>query len=143
MQHLLVRVATRRRQHLRHNLPTAAIAQAKLAYQMFTKTFSGPRWSKLAQLGAQVQRPLWASTSTKNPKYSDTLYVDELIGPNTVNTLPDNTMAAFSDHGNLGLTITQNLDQAHSQWRQFHTATEQHRFRWLLAIGQCRCRPER
>ena len=97
---------------------TAAIAQAKLAYQMFTQTFSGPRWSKLAQLGAQVQRPLWASTSTKNPKYSDTLYVDDLIGPHTVNTLPDNTVAAFSDHGNLGLTITQNLDQAHLQWRQ-------------------------
>lgn len=97
---------------------TAAIAQAKLAYQMFEQTFSGARWQKLAALGAHVQRPLWASTSTKNVKYPDTLYVDQLIGPNTVNTLPDTTVEAFSDHGNLGTTINQGLDQAHSQWSQ-------------------------
>ena len=65
-----------------------------------------------------MQRPLWASTSTKNVKYPDTLYVDQLIGPNTVNTLPDTTIEAFSDHGNLGTTINQGLDQAHSQWSQ-------------------------
>ena len=97
---------------------TAAIAQAKLAYQMFEQTFSGARWEKLAALGAHVQRPLWASTSTKNVKYPDTLYVDQLIGPNTVNTLPDTTVEAFSDHGNLGTTINQGVDQAHWQWSQ-------------------------
>ena len=97
-------------------LGTAAVNQAKIAYEMFTKMFSGPRWAKLESLGAKVQRPLWASTSTKNPKYSDTLYVDSLIGPNTVNTLPDNTVAAFSHHGILDQTITQNITQAHEQW---------------------------
>ena len=67
----------------------AAVANAKLAYQLFREQFPGPRWDALAARGAQVQRPLWASTSTKNPAYPDTLYVDELIGPNTVNTMPD------------------------------------------------------
>src|SRR5262249_33871913 len=65
----------------------AAVAQGKLAYQLFAKAFAGPRWEALAARGAKVQRPLWASTSTKNPAYPDTLYVDQLIGPNTVNTL--------------------------------------------------------
>jgi len=97
-------------------LGTAAINQAKIAYKMFTANFSGPRWQKLADLGARPQRPLWASTSTKNPKYPDTLYVDNLIGPNSVNTLPDNTIASFADHGRLGETITKNLDLAESQW---------------------------
>lgn len=97
---------------------TAAINQAKLAYQMFEKTFSGARWTKLLQHGAHVQRPLWASTSTKNAKYPDTLYVDSLIGPNTVNTLPDITVDAFADHGKLELTITRNIDQANEQWSQ-------------------------
>ena len=78
----------------------AAIAQAKLAYQLFERMFSGPRWEALADQGARVQRPLWASTSTKNPAYPDTLYVDNLIGANTVNTLPDTTLEAFADHGN-------------------------------------------
>ena len=77
----------------------AAVAQAKLAYRLFTERFSGPRWQRLARLGAHLQRPLWASTSTKNPTYPDTLYVDQLIGPNTVNTLPEPTIAAFEDHG--------------------------------------------
>ncbi len=95
---------------------TAAISQAKLAYQLFTQTFSGPRWSALVRRGARVQRPLWASTSTKNPAYPDTLYVDQLIGPNTVNTLPDNTMLAFSDHGTPAITIDTNVDLAHSRW---------------------------
>lgn len=97
-------------------LGTAAINQAKLAYQMFKRSFAGPRWSKLAQLGANVQRPLWASTSTKNPKYPDTLYVDALIGEHTVNTLPDTTVEAFSDHGSLSSTIETNLDLANTQW---------------------------
>lgn len=90
----------------------AAIAQAKLAYHMFEKTFSGDAWLSLAKLGAQVQRPLWASTSTKNPSYPDTMYVDELIGPHSVNTLPDATMEAFSDHGSTAETITNNVDGA-------------------------------
>lgn len=91
----------------------AAIAQAKIAYEMFEQTFSGEAWRSLAKLGAQVQRPLWASTSTKNPDYPDTMYVDELIGPHSVNTLPDATMDAFSDHGSIAETITSNVDGAH------------------------------
>ncbi len=83
----------------------AAVANGKLAYDLFTRTFSGPRWDALAARGARVQRPLWASTSTKNPAYRDTLYVDELIGPHTVNTLPDNTLEAFKDHGTVARTI--------------------------------------
>ena len=90
----------------------AAIAQAKIAYEMFEQTFSGETWRSLAKLGAQVQRPLWASTSTKNPDYPDTMYVDELIGPHSVNTLPDATMDAFSDHGSIAETITSNVDGA-------------------------------
>jgi transaldolase len=91
----------------------AAIANAKLAYQMFEKTFSGPRWEALAERGARVQRPLWASTSTKNPTYPDTLYVDELIGPDTVNTLPDTTLNAFDDHGRVKRTIDADIGAAH------------------------------
>ena len=83
----------------------AAVAQGRMAYQIFTEMFSGPRWEALAARGAQVQRPLWASTSTKNPAYPDTLYVDQLIGPNTVNTLPDATLEAFTDHGTPARTI--------------------------------------
>ena len=97
-------------------LGTAAINQAKLAYEMFQQTFSGASWNKLEKLGAKVQRPLWASTSTKNPNYPDTLYVDSLIGENTVNTLPDATVDAFSDHGTLKETITHGLDRAHEEW---------------------------
>ena len=83
----------------------AAVANGKLAYAAFLQTFSGPRWDALVARGARVQRPLWASTSTKNPDYPDTLYVDELIGPDTVNTLPDNTLDAFEDHGTIARTI--------------------------------------
>ena len=90
----------------------AAIANAKLAYQLFRERFSGPRWEALAARGARVQRPLWASTSTKNPDYPDTLYVDELIGPDTVNTLPDATIEAFEDHGTVARTIDRDLDGA-------------------------------
>ncbi len=77
----------------------AAIANAKRAYRLFQQKFSGPRWQALADKGAQLQRPLWASTSTKNPAYRDTIYVEELIGPDTVNTMPPNTLDAFRDHG--------------------------------------------
>ncbi|HEX3979782.1 MAG TPA: transaldolase, partial [Acidimicrobiales bacterium] len=84
---------------------TAAVAQAQQAYQRFLAVFSGPRWEALAAQGATVQRPLWASTSTKNPAYPDLAYVDTLIGPDTVNTLPDATIAAFQDHGTVARTI--------------------------------------
>jgi transaldolase len=90
----------------------AAIAQAKLAYQLFRETHSGERWNRLAAGGARVQRPLWASTSTKNPRYLDTLYVDQLIGRDTVSTLPENTIRAFEDHGTLARTIDVNLADA-------------------------------
>ncbi len=90
----------------------AAIAQAKLAYRLFREQFSGERWQRLAGLGAHRQRPLWASTSTKDPAYPDTRYLDELIGPDTVNTLPEVTMAAFADHGTLARTIDTGVDEA-------------------------------
>lgn len=82
-----------------------AVAQAQVAYQAFERAFAGPRWERLAHLGARVQRPLWASTSTKNPAYRPTLYVDELIGPHTVNTMPDATVEAFLDSGTVARTI--------------------------------------
>jgi transaldolase len=91
---------------------TAAVAQAKLAYRLFRDRFSGPRWQALAARGAQPQRPLWASTSAKNPAYPDTVYVDGLIGPGTITTLPEATIAAFEDHGSLATTITQDVDDA-------------------------------
>ena len=83
-----------------------AVANACLAYELFLQKTGTERWQKLAALGASVQRPLWASTSTKNPAYKDTLYVDDLIGPNCVNTMPDNTVVAFSDHGTVKETLT-------------------------------------
>ena len=88
------------------------MAQAKLAYQLFRRRFSGPRWEALAARGARVQRPLWASTSTKNPAYPDTLYVDGLIGPDTINTLPEATIAAFEDHGTVATTIDADVEDA-------------------------------
>jgi transaldolase len=94
----------------------AAVAQAKLAYQAFLATFSGPRWDALAARGARVQRPLWASTSTKNPAYPDTLYVDELIGPHTVNTMPESTIEAFEDHGSLARTVDAGIEAAERTW---------------------------
>ncbi|MHB1343052.1 MAG: transaldolase [Thermoleophilia bacterium] len=90
----------------------AAVANAKLAYQAFLETFSGPRWELLAAAGARVQRPLWASTSTKNPEYRDVMYVEELIGPHTVNTMPEATLEAFRDHGEVRDTLTVGVDGA-------------------------------
>lgn len=87
----------------------AAVANAQLAYELFLERFSGPRWDALAARGARRQRPLWASTSTKNPAYLDTLYVDTLIGPNTVNTMPDATLDAFDDHGTVARTVDADL----------------------------------
>lgn len=83
----------------------AALANAKLAYALFRERFSGARWDRLAALGAQVQRPLWASTGTKNPTYSDVMYVEGLVGPDTVNTLPPATLDAFRDHGKVARTV--------------------------------------
>ncbi|MEX2625538.1 MAG: transaldolase family protein, partial [Ilumatobacteraceae bacterium] len=94
----------------------AAVTQGRLAYRTFRETFSGPRWDALAARGARVQRPLWASTGTKNPDYSDVLYVDELIGPDTVNTLPEPTLEAFADHGTLARTVDVGLDEADRCW---------------------------
>lgn len=94
----------------------AALTQGQLAYQQFSETFSGRRWSSLQERGARVQRPLWASTGTKNPEYSDVLYVDGLIGPHTVNTLPEPTLEAFADHGTLARTVDADMDSARAVW---------------------------
>ncbi len=91
---------------------TAAVAQAQTAYQHFHRTFSGERWEALRAHGARVQRPLWASTSTKNPGYSDLLYVDNLIGPASVNTMPEGTLHAFEEHGTLKRTVDADPDAA-------------------------------
>jgi transaldolase len=96
----------------------AAVAQGKLAYKLFQNTFSGARWESLAAKGAKVQRPLWASTSTKNPAYPDLLYVDNLIGPHTVNTMPDTTVEAFKDHGTVARTIDADIAGVEETWTQ-------------------------
>jgi transaldolase len=89
-----------------------AVANAKLAYERCKEIFSGGRWDTLAARGATTQRCLWASTSTKNPAYRDVLYVEELIGPETVNTMPEETIQAFQDHGRVALTLEEGLDKA-------------------------------
>jgi transaldolase/glucose-6-phosphate isomerase len=99
-------------EQLKSILGKVAIANAKLAYQSYLKIFSGDRWKKLAAAGAQTQRVLWASTSTKNPKYRDVLYVEELIGPNTVDTIPPATFDAFRDHGKVRESLTENIAEA-------------------------------
>jgi transaldolase len=88
-----------------------AIANAKLAYELFQRRFSGARWQALASKGARVQRPLWASTSTKNPEYRDVMYVEALIGPHTVNTMPPQTIEAFRDHGIVARTVDLDVDR--------------------------------
>ena len=92
-----------------------AVANAKVVYARFTELFSSARWEKLAEQGARVQRPLWASTGTKNPDYPDTLYVDTLIGPSTVNTLPPATLESFIDHGSTEPSIDKDLDRSEAQ----------------------------
>jgi transaldolase len=89
-----------------------AVANAKLAYQRYKEIFSGDRWQALEAKGATPQRCLWASTSTKNPEYRDVLYVEELIGPDTVNTMPEETIEAFQDHGEVAPTLEQGIDEA-------------------------------
>lgn len=95
----------------------SAVAQAKLAYRLFQDAHSSERWAKLVQRGAHVQRPLWASTSTKNSEYPDTLYVDSLIGPHTINTLAERTLEAFEDHGTLDRTVDSGLTKATNHMR--------------------------
>ncbi|MFI5228936.1 MAG: transaldolase, partial [Gemmatimonadales bacterium] len=90
----------------------AAIANAKLAYKLFQESIESPRWKALAARGASVQRPLWASTSTKNPAYRDVMYVEQLIGPDTVNTMPPQTIDAFRDHGVIARTVDKGTDEA-------------------------------
>ena len=97
---------------LKSLLGKVAIANGKLTYQSYLKIFQGPRWEKLAAKGAQTQRVLWASTGTKDPKYSDVLYVEELIGPDTVNTIPPATFDAFRDHGKLRKSLTEDIPGA-------------------------------
>ena len=87
-----------------------AVANAKLAYALFREKFSGARWEALGSRGARVQRPLWASTSAKNPAYRDVVYVEDLIGPDTVNTMPPATITAFADHGVTQRTVDTNID---------------------------------
>jgi transaldolase len=89
-----------------------AVANTKLAYFQFRQVFSSQRFLVLKNMGARLQRPLWASTSTKNPAYPDTLYVDNLVGPDSVNTMPPQTLAAYKDHGMVGITIDKDMDQA-------------------------------
>jgi transaldolase/glucose-6-phosphate isomerase len=96
-------------------LGKAAIANAKVAYARFLEIFLGERWEKLAEAGAKVQRPLWASTSTKNPHYPDTMYIDALIGDQTVNTVPPSTLQAYLDHGEVSESLATDLDQAKAQ----------------------------
>ena len=100
----------------------AAIANAKLAYRLFTASFSGARWDALAARGARAQRPLWASTSTKNPSYRDVIYVEALIGPNTVNTLPPATLEAFRDHGEVRQSVTADVAHADRALRDLEAA---------------------
>jgi transaldolase len=99
-----------------------AIANAKLAYERYKEIFAGDRWDALSSRGATTQRCLWASTSTKNPAYRDVMYVEELIGPKTVNTMPDETIEAFQDHGEVAPTLEQGLDEAKRVFEELQQA---------------------
>jgi transaldolase len=101
-------------QHLKSLEGKAAIANARLVYQEFKRIFESPRFAALQQAGAHVQRPLWASTSTKNPAYRDVLYAEELIGPHTVDTMPLETIQNFRDHGQVRYSIEDNIPEAHA-----------------------------
>lgn len=105
--------ADRERALLRKIMGKVAIANAKLTYQRYQEIFRGARWNALAAKGAQRQRVLWASTSTKNPQYRDVLYVEELIGPDTVNTMPPATLEAFRDHGRVRRSLEDDVEAAH------------------------------
>jgi transaldolase len=105
--------------HLKGKL---GVANSKLAYQNYKEVFSGPRWEALAAKGATKQRCLWASTSVKNPDYRDVMYVEELIGPETVNTMPQETIEAFQDHGRVADTLETGLDEAHQLFEDLAAA---------------------
>jgi transaldolase len=104
------------RERCRKLLGRAAVANTRLVYQKFREIFSGSRFLRLKQKGFRVQRPLWASTSTKNPRYRDVLYVEELIGPDTVNTMPLETLSAFRDHGVVRATLEEDPDGSRQTW---------------------------
>ncbi|HEV2149861.1 MAG TPA: transaldolase [Longimicrobiaceae bacterium] len=106
-----------RKKRARSLMGRAAIDNAKLAYARFREVFSGDRWARLEAAGAQLQRPLWASTSTKNSEYRDVVYVEELIGPDTVNTMPLATVEAFADHGEARRTVDEEMDRAREELR--------------------------
>jgi transaldolase len=89
-----------------------AVASARVAYERYLAKFAGPEWERLQALGARTQRPLWASTGTKNPDYSDVLYVSELIGPDVINTMPEQTLRAFADHGEVARTLDADAAEA-------------------------------
>jgi len=112
----------RERQALEQLYGKAAIANSKMAYERWKQLFSGPRWDRLERAGARTQRCLWASTSTKDPRYPDTYYVEELIGPETVDTIPPQTLAAFREHGEVRRSIDENVDVARRQLRQLADA---------------------
>lgn len=97
-----------------------AVGNAKLAYRQFQHVFTGARWEPLSAAGAQLQRPLWASTSTKNPDYPDLIYVDNLIGPHTVNTMPPKTLEDFQDHGAPALTVDRGIDAVEADMIALH-----------------------
>jgi transaldolase len=99
-----------------------AIANARLAYQTYLEIFSGPDWEELAAAGATPQRCLWASTSTKNPDYRDVVYVEQLIGPGTVNTMPPETITAFDDHGEVARTVDDDVEGARRTLKAFRDA---------------------
>src|SRR4029077_18014549 len=105
--------ATASEQALMHSLAgKVRIAKARLAYHRYLEIFAGPRWHALMARGARSQRLLWASTGTKNPSYPDVLYVEELVGPDTVDTIPPSTFDAFRDHGRLRASLVEDLDDA-------------------------------
>ena len=109
---LIAKASPAEKERLKMLKGRAAIANAKLAYRLFRQKFAGPRWEALAKQGARVQRPLWASTSTKNPEYRDVMYVEELIGPDTVDTMPPATVEAFRDHGAVDRTVDKKVAAA-------------------------------
>ncbi|MDQ3673727.1 MAG: transaldolase [Gemmatimonadota bacterium] len=119
---LAAKAAPAENERLRMLKGRAAIANAKLAYRLFRQKFSGPRWKALEAKGARVQRPLWASTSTKNPEYRDVMYVEELIGPDTVDTMPPATIEAFADHGVVDQTVDRKVAAAEGLLREIEAA---------------------
>ena len=122
LDRLIASAAAAEKERLKLLKGRAAIANAKLAYRMFREKFSSARWMALEKKGARVQRPLWASTSTKNPEYRDVMYVEELIGPDTVNTMPPATIDAFRDHGVVEKTVDRKLGAAEGLLREIEAA---------------------